>query len=86
MEKKPPSVAPVLASIALMLAIIALLIGAYATAYQYYPLEERFVDGTTGVVCRTYESYWTALAFLPAALFDGILTGRHVYVTTLDAP
>jgi hypothetical protein len=83
MEKTPPSVAPILANIALMLAIIALLLGAYATAYQYYPLEQLYV-GPTGDVTRTYESWLPAVAFCPAALVDGILTGRRVDISSLD--
>ena len=73
MERKPIGVAPMLAILALFMAMLL----AYWAAYCYYPLQQLYV-GPTGDATRHYDSFWPAAAFWPAAKVDGLLTGRQV--------
>jgi hypothetical protein len=86
MTSRPSNAAPILAALAIVLAMMGAYVGGYFWLGEYDPTAE--VGYANGVVepltLRTYRHAGLALLFYPAAVAESLITGANVDTCAQD--
>lgn len=87
MISRSSTAAPILAALAIVLAMM----GAYAGGYfwlgeRFGVVEKSTILGEPGSIVRVYRRRWLARTFAPAAKVETWLSHLHVAVESEDAP